>query len=90
MNFTPFSSGLSLMRILGSASRALGILRQISPIVNDFKPLVAQVPKLYNHLVKMRENVATLSPMLKTNLSQFPQTTNNAQSGINTGPNFFQ
>lgn len=92
MNFPSIllsGNGLSLMRILGSASKAIGIFKQISPIINDVKPLLSKMPKLIERLNNVREN----SLKFKNRTLQTLETLNaekNIKTSINPGPTFFQ
>ncbi|HBA37812.1 MAG TPA: hypothetical protein DCY94_03735, partial [Firmicutes bacterium] len=82
--------GLSLMRILGSASRAIGLFKQISPIIGDFKPIISQVPKFYNKLAQLRQNASNLGPTLKSKMVLPTNDTFKLNSFKNSGPTFFQ
>lgn len=95
MNFPPslFSGGgLSLVRILGSASRAIGIFRQISPLISEMKPLISTVPKLAEKLNNIRNNVSVLTTVGRNNSFSYPSTNQLTpkETGENKGPVFFQ
>lgn len=94
MNFPPtlFSNGgLSLVRILGSASRAIGIFRQVSPIIKDIKPLISKVPKFMERLNAARSNAALFTSSINRSINgNIQNIEKNVPSSKNAGPIFFQ
>lgn len=96
MNFVPSTllsnGGLSLTRILGSASRAIGIARQIAPIYRDIKPLIKKVPVLFERLASIRNTAYTYRDYdyynedSKENIGDY----NIIDNVSNLGPTFFQ
>ncbi len=56
MNFglNGVGGGLSLMRLLGTLSRTIGMVRQITPIYKDMKPLFSKVPLFLEKLNNIR------------------------------------
>lgn len=79
--------GLSLLRILGSLSKTVGIVRQIAPIYNDIKPLLAKAPLLFERINSIRNAAYTIK-----NLPTYMQN-DNAKPNIikgSSGPVFFQ
>ncbi len=79
------------MRILGSVSKTIGIVKQISPIVNDMKPLFSKIPKMVERLSEIRNVTYNLRP---SNLNNIVNTSiTNPQNQLpnnNLGPTFFQ
>ncbi len=90
MKFLPtnllFGNGLSLFRILGSTSRAIGIAKQLSPLITEIKPIISKVPLLMERLQKLRgigNNLTYLNtPKSSYDMKEYPQT--------QSGPVFFQ
>ncbi len=95
MNFLPSliasGGGLSLFRILGSASRAIGIAKQLSPLITEMKPLISKVPVFFERLQNLRgmannlTNVNINSITNKNNGNNVPN-----PNKIGSGPVFFQ
>lgn len=92
LNALAGGGGLSLVRILGTLSRTIGVVRQISPIYKDIKPLLSKAPLFFERLNNMRNAAVNLK-----NLSDTPliQNTTNSEKNLpktvnNSGPIFFQ
>jgi len=88
------NGGLSLVRILGSLSKTIGIYRQVSPILSDMKPLMSKVPEIFNRISSIRNTATSLKGNLPLN-SNFVNTpsntfSNNMEMPVNKGPVFFQ
>ncbi len=95
MNFLPSlissGGGLSLFRILGSASRAIGIAKQLSPLITEMKPIISKVPVLFERLQNLRGMVSNLSNVNLKNNSDVNNNYKVQSTQINEyGPVFFQ
>lgn len=94
LGLTPLSgasSGLSLVRVLGTLSRTLGIVRQISPIYKEIKPIISKAPVFLERLGALRMNANNLKNLNFGNSTPMKSTneTDNIQKN-NSGPVFFQ
>ncbi len=92
LNLLTQGSGLSLVRILGTLSRTLGVVRQFSPLYKDIKPLLSKAPIFFERLANIRNTAMNF----KNYNSQLPlqsiQNDMNSNQNLisNHGPNFFQ
>lgn len=95
MNFGPIlggaTGGLSFVRILGSISKSLGIVREIAPIYRDMKPLFAKAPLLFEKINNIRNMTASFKEIPRS--LEYSTPINNMpnmpiQNG--SGPVFFQ
>lgn len=80
------SGGLSLLRVLGSVSKTINIIKQITPIYKDIKPLIEKAPLLFKRLNTVREATYTIKqnlsvPLLESDIDQKKNT---------NGPVFFR
>lgn len=94
LGLTPLSgasSGLSLVRVLGTLSRTLGIVRQISPIYKEIKPIISKAPVFLERLGALRMNANNFKNLNYGNSMPMKSTneTDNIQKN-NSGPVFFQ
>ena len=96
MNFglNQMGGGLSLVRILGSISRTLGMVRQVAPIYQGIKPLITKAPEFFARLNNMRnvlQNSTSAFRMPERKVINQYQNDNASfnQNNVN-GPVFFQ
>lgn len=86
------TSGLSLMRILGSLSKTVGIVRQFAPIYKEVKPLLSKAPAFFQKLNSIRNTTSTMRDTGRELAMSFgnpaPVPTENTTSS--NGPVFFQ
>lgn len=92
LGLTPLSGatgGLSLVRVLGTLSRTLGLVRQISPLYKEIKPLIAKAPVFFEKMSALRSNVENLRNLNNGfNVQNTPMTEDSRPSS--GGPVFFQ
>lgn len=86
-SFLGASDGINLFRILGSASRAIGIVKQMSPLITEMKPLITKVPAFFSRIQNLRGMANNLSHINFKNLDNSMIQNDNYQSN---GPVFFQ
>lgn len=88
------NGGLSLLRILNSVSKTIGIYKQVSPILSDMKPLVSKVPEIFNRISSIRNTASSIKSIRPFNTNylntQSNSFSNNIEMPINKGPVFFQ
>lgn len=78
---------MSLMRVLGSISRTLGVVRQVAPIYRDIKPILSKAPIFFARLSGMRDNVRNVREGIGIvkNVQDY-----SLQQSNSNGPVFFQ
>lgn len=81
-------SGLSLVRVLGSISRTLGVIRQFAPIYRDIKPLLRKAPLVLEKINNFRRLPFNVNnDISNTDMSNIIEKTPTLS---NSGPVFFQ
>ncbi len=94
MNFLPSllgsGGGLSLFRILGSASRAIGIAKQLSPLITEMKPIISKVPVLFERLQNLRGMASNLTSINLNNIANNEKYNSLTPQDKVSGPVFFQ
>lgn len=78
------ANGLSLVRILGSLSRTVGIIRQLTPIYKEIKPVLQKAPILFEKINSLRNISLNNQPIINKNDNQYEKKL------IKDGPVFFQ
>ena len=88
MNSGP-GGALSLMRILGSLSRSISIIRQITPIYKDLQPLIKKTPEIFKRISNFRNGIRTMEDkfVLPNNSSRVNTTNIKSEQ---SGPIFFR
>jgi len=97
MNFglNGLGGGLSFMRILGSISKTLGIVRQVAPLYQNVKPLLSKAPQFLARINSLRGMAQTsrsnlalpVKNVTNSNLKELEHTVTYQSDG---GPVFFQ
>lgn len=92
MNFglNSLGSGLSLMRILGSVSRTLGIVRQVAPIYQNIKPLILKAPQFFARLYSLSGTAQKARNSIPQFTNARPNLSSKVTNDIEGGPVFFQ
>lgn len=78
-------SGISIVRILGSLSKTVGIVRQFAPIYKDIKPLLKKAPILFEKINSLRNTTYNIKNYDYQDITNKTEENNNAN-----GPTFFQ
>lgn len=71
-------NSISLIKILSSLSRTLGVAREIIPLISGIKPIFDKIPK----------NIG--NPNIKIDNNFNKNTDNYEKNNVIKGPNFFQ
>lgn len=89
--FGPFGAGggLSIMRVLGSLSRTLGVVRQISPLYRDLKPILKKAPQFFARINGLRGNMRDVQENLSRPMLD-QQKEFLSRENYSGGPVFFQ
>lgn len=83
------SSGLSLVRILGSLSKTVGIVKQFAPLYKEIKPLIQKAPVFLERLNAIRTTTSNFKRSLP--LAQYDQNRIEPREMTHSsGPTFFQ
>lgn len=68
------TGAFSLMRLLNSLSKTVGIVREVAPIYQDLSPLIKGIPRVFSRLGEIRGNLYTLKSGINSfNVASIPQ-----------------
>lgn len=84
------TSGLSLVRILGSLSRTMGVVKQIAPIYKEVKPLLSKAPLFFQKLNSLRNVTYNMQNTGLEMAKNFNISNNQTDDYTSSGPVFFQ
>ncbi len=92
MNFglTNGTSGLSLMRILGSLSKTMGIVKQFAPLYKEVKPLLSKAPAFFQRLNSIRNSAYNMRELGTAMSKNFDDSSNQKPEVSSNSPIFFQ